>query len=154
MGPLRLSLIDAAKVPSSTIPLMADGAISDVLSMKIGEVQASAPATQQFTRGPAQKISPSLEPPSFAEGKPRGGSDGWWNVWEKKSLQDYRAFAPVHNKSCNILMADGSVQTVYDENDDGLLNNGFPVSATSGFESDEVEIKPKEVFSKTSLKRL
>jgi prepilin-type N-terminal cleavage/methylation domain-containing protein/prepilin-type processing-associated H-X9-DG protein len=154
MGPLRINLLDSAKVPSSTVPILADGAVSDVLAMRIGDIQASAPATQQFTRGPAQKISPTLEPPSFAAGKPRNGPDGWWNVWEKKSQQDYRGFAPVHSKGCNILMADGSVQTVYDENDDGLLNNGFPASATSGFESDAVEIAPQSVFSKSSLKRL
>jgi prepilin-type N-terminal cleavage/methylation domain-containing protein/prepilin-type processing-associated H-X9-DG protein len=154
MGPLRLNIIDTAKVPSSTIPLLADGAVSDVLAMRIGAIEATTPATQPFTRGPAQKLSSTLEPPSFASGKPRGGSDGWWVVWEKKSLQDYRGFAPVHNEGCNILMADGSVQTLYDNNDDGFLNNGFPASATSGFADETIEISPKDVFSKTSLKRL
>jgi len=154
LGPLQLRLVDGAKIPSSTIPLLADGSVSDVLAMRIGEANASAPAAQPFTRGPAQKISPTLEPPSFAEGKPRVGTDGWWAVWEKKTLQDYRAFAPVHNGTCNILMADGSVQMVFDANGDGLLNNGFPASNTSGFEDDAVEIGPKEVFSKASLKRL
>ena len=154
VGPLRLSLIDGAKIPSNTIPILADGSVSDVLAMRIGEVGASAPATQPFTRGPAQKISPTLEPPSFASGKPRNGPDGWWAVWEKKTLQDYRGFAPVHNGTCNVLMADGSVQMVFDANGDGLLNNGFPASTTSGFEDDAVEIGPKDVFSKASLKRL
>jgi prepilin-type processing-associated H-X9-DG protein len=154
IGPLRLSVLDASKSPSSTVPLMADGAWVDTLKMQIGPLQPSAQLTQPFTRGPALILSPTLEPPSFEPGKPRDGPDGWWAVWDKKTLQDYRGFAPVHNDACNILMADGSVQLFVDANKDGLLNNGFPASATSGFTDEQVELEPGAVFSKASLRRL
>ena len=44
------------------------------------------------------------------------------------TLQDYRAFSPVHKGTCNILYADGSVRTLDDLNEDGFLNNGFDVT--------------------------
>jgi prepilin-type N-terminal cleavage/methylation domain-containing protein/prepilin-type processing-associated H-X9-DG protein len=152
LGPLRLSAVDTSKTPSSTVPLLADGAITDTLKMKIGTVEAMTPVVQPFTRGPVQTMSPTLEPPSFSPGKPYDGPDGWWAVWEKKTLQDYRGFAPVHRGMCNVLMADGSVQSFEDLNEDGLLNNGFPASSKSGFEDDTVEIAPMVMFSKAVLR--
>jgi prepilin-type N-terminal cleavage/methylation domain-containing protein/prepilin-type processing-associated H-X9-DG protein len=153
-GPLRLDLVDSAKIPSSTIPILADGSVSDTLKMPVGPLELGTPVVQPFTRGPAQMISPTLQPPSFSSGKPRSGEGGWWAVWQKKTLQDYRGFGPVHNGECNILMVDGSVQTFVDKNGDGFLNNGFPPSAENGFEDEEVEIEPRDVFSKPSLRRL
>ncbi|TXT22005.1 MAG: hypothetical protein FD138_3839, partial [Planctomycetota bacterium] len=35
----------------------------------------------------------------------------------------------VHNGTCNLLMADGSVKQLSDQNGDGYLNPGFPVGA-------------------------
>ena len=151
VGPLRLSVVDTSKNPSSTVPLLADGATTDTLKMKIGDVDAFTPVTQPFTRGPVQISSPTLEPPAFSTGKPYGGSNGWWSIWNNKTLQDYRAFAPLHRGTCNVLMADGSVQSFEDLNDDGLLNNGFPASAKTGFKDDTVEIPPKVLFSKSAL---
>ena len=99
MGPLRLNIIDAAKVPSSTIPLIADGAVSDVLAMRIGEIAVSdsrdaaihaRPGAKNFARRSNRPRSPRA---SRAADRKAGGV-----VWEKKSLQDYRAFAPVHNE--------------------------------------------------------
>lgn len=152
LGPLRLSAVDSSNTPSSTVPLLADGATCDTLKMTIGDVEAFTPVVQPFTRGPAQTISPTLEPPSFSPGKPHGGPDGWWAVWTNKTLQDYRGFAPVHRGICNVLMADGSVQSFEDLNDDELLNNGFPASATSGFQDDTVEIPRKVMYSKAALR--
>jgi hypothetical protein len=51
-------------------------------------------------------------------------------------------------------MADGSVQSYYDTNKDGQLNNGFPASAQTGFADGEVEVNAKVLFSKGSLRRL
>ena len=153
-GTLRLVLVDTSRSMSSTIPLLADGAIHDTLKMKVGWLDAMTPVTQPFTRGPVQINSPTLEPPSFATGKPHGGPNGWWAVWNRKTLQDYRAFAPVHRGTCNVLMADGSVQSLVDTNDDGLLNNGFPASAVTGFEDDKIEVPAMVLFSKAALRNL
>jgi prepilin-type processing-associated H-X9-DG protein len=153
-GPLRLSVVDSSKAPSCTVPLMADGAVSDTLKMSVGALQISTPVTQPFTRGPALVMSPTLEPPSFESGKPSVGPGGWWAVWHKKTLQDYRGFAPLHAGACNVLMADGSVQTLNDDNGDGLLNNGFPASTESGFQDDKVEVPAMVMFSKAVLRKL
>jgi prepilin-type processing-associated H-X9-DG protein len=153
-GPMRLNALDGSQSPSHTIPLLADGTVSDTLKMEVGDLVQTTPLAQPFTRGPALVLSPTLEPPSFSPGKPRGGPGGWWNVWDKKTLQDYRGFAPVHRGACNVLMADGSVQLFVDTNEDGFLNNGFPASSETGFEDDRVEVESKDLFSKGSLRRL
>ena len=152
LGPLRLSAVDSSKTPSSTVPLLADGATCDTLKMTVGDVESYTPVVRPFTRGPAQTMSQTLEPPSFSPGKPHGGPDGWWAVWNNKTLQDYRGFAPVHRGTCNVLMADGSVQSFLDLNDDGLLNNGFPASTRTGFQDDTVEIPPKVMYSNAALR--
>ncbi|SMP39835.1 prepilin-type N-terminal cleavage/methylation domain-containing protein/prepilin-type processing-associated H-X9-DG domain-containing protein [Neorhodopirellula lusitana] len=43
-------------------------------------------------------------------------------------LQDTRDWFAIHQGSCNILMADGSVKVFYDQNSDGFLNPGFGVT--------------------------
>lgn len=43
-------------------------------------------------------------------------------------LQDTRDWFAIHQGSANILMADGSVKTFFDQNDDGFLNPGFVVN--------------------------
>jgi prepilin-type processing-associated H-X9-DG protein len=73
-------------------------------------------------------------------------------VWAKDTLQDYRAFSPVHRHQCNMLMADGSVRSFTDDNRDGYLNNGFPAGGTSGFTSAEIELAEEEVFSGWALR--
>jgi len=153
-GPLRLNLIDSGRVPSSMIPLMGDGATTDTLKMAVGELDQATLLVQPFTRGPAMIMSPTMDSPSFAEGKLKGGPGGWWEVWEKKTLQDYRGFAPAHGDACNVLMADGSVQLFIDTNRDGRLNNGFPASSQTGFADARVEIDPKAMTSKASLRQL
>lgn len=42
-------------------------------------------------------------------------------------LQDTRDWFAVHSGQCNLLMADGSVKTVQDLNNDGFINPGLPV---------------------------
>ena len=76
-------------------------------------------------------------------------------------LQDTRDWYTVHGgvtSSCNILMADGSVKTFYDGNDDKFLNPGFPVPALTqaqqlacGYKDATIELPPGEIFSGTFL---
>lgn len=72
-------------------------------------------------------------------------------------LQDTRDWFAVHSGSANVLMADGSVQSMNDINGDGYFNPGFPVSIPSGasesqvnalvgYTSGQVELNPFEVF--------
>ena len=77
---------------------------------------------------------------------------GGWAAWNNTTLQDFRGFAPVHKGSCNILMADGSVQSYYDTNNDHLLNNGFLPAPQNGFGGNTIELPPNEVYSSWSLR--
>lgn len=151
-GPLTVALVDSSKVPASHIPILGDGAMAGTLKSGVGHLAAGTLVTGTMTRGPVR--TDTLEVPSFSEGKPKGGSGGWWSVWDKKVLQDYRGFAPVHRKTVNLLMADGSVQQFYDENGDGYLNNGFPQASNAGFADDVVEYEDHELFSKAALRSL
>jgi len=74
-------------------------------------------------------------------------------------LQDTRDWFAVHGsgdkRSCNILMADGSVKEFVDLNEDGYLNPGFPVPEGLteaqymgiGYRDSQVELPPAEIFS-------
>ncbi|TWT75841.1 hypothetical protein Pla123a_26240 [Posidoniimonas polymericola] len=147
-GPLKLSQLDASKVPSNLIPLLADGGVAGQLTAMIGGLQPGVETAGSVTGGPVQ--TSDLKPPSFPDDTPRGGPDGWWAGWSK-TRQDYRGFAVAHRGQCNVLMADGGVRPLDDENDDGLLNNGFPI-ADGGYESDAIEIDEDVVFSKPALR--
>lgn len=149
-GPLNVATVDASKIPGSIVPLLGDGAMAGTLKKSVGHLELGTMTTGSFTRGPVQKLN--LRVPKFADGKQRNGPGGWWAVWENKVLQDYRGFAPVHRGSCNILMADGSVQQFNDANEDGLLNNGFPAGTASGFADDRIEVEDHLLFSKVSLR--
>jgi prepilin-type N-terminal cleavage/methylation domain-containing protein/prepilin-type processing-associated H-X9-DG protein len=52
-------------------------------------------------------------------------------------LQDTRDWFAVHRGTMNLLMADGSVKTITDLNNDGFLNPGFPI-AQSGSDTRDV----------------
>lgn len=151
-GPLNLRVLDVAKTPAGIVPLLGDGALAGALSMAVGDFAAGTPTAGSFTRGPV--LVKDMAVPSFPEGTPRGGSDGWWATWMKRVRQDYRGFAPVHRGSCNVLMADGRVASLDDENGDGLLNNGFLATSGGGFASDALEHKDSKLFSKAALRGL
>src|SRR4029079_10080745 len=93
----------------------------------------------------------TMQVPSFASGTPKTGAAGWWGVWAKQTMQDYRAFGTVHLGVASVLFADMSVRTFKDQNSDGFLNNGFSASVAS-LASDLVEIPPKEFESCYSLR--
>lgn len=148
-GPLTLRQIDAARASSSTIPLLGDGAPAGNLAQPLLSRDVGTTVVASFTRGPVLKST--LAPPTFGSGTPREGPAGWWAVWNREVLQDYRALAPVHRDGCNILFADGGVRSVTDSNGDGLLNNGFPASPASGFADDIVELPARACMSLYSL---
>jgi prepilin-type N-terminal cleavage/methylation domain-containing protein/prepilin-type processing-associated H-X9-DG protein len=158
-GPLRLSDIDSGQVPSDKIPLLADAAPGDigeaVLDSDLGPYNRGERLCESFTDGPVLAIT--MKPPTFPPGTPHGGPTGWWAVWSKETLQDYRDFGPVHRgNSCNILFADGSVRSIEDENRDGYLNSGFDPAVYSGsgsigFTSDQVEVSRETLFAGWSL---
>lgn len=149
-GPLSLATIDSAKLPSNTVPLLGDGGVAGFLAEPIGPLRASDATVGMFTRGPVKKSD--MTAPTFAEGTPRTGATGWWSVWSNEVLQDYRGFAPAHRGLVNILMADGSVQSFDDLNQDGQLNNGFPSTPENGFGDDTVELDKTQCFSKAGLR--
>ncbi len=148
-GPLTLRHIDAARAPSSTIPLLGDGSPASPLVQPIGPFAAGEITTSAFTRGPVLRTT--LHPPVFPSGTPRTGVNGWWVVWNREVVQDYRQFGPAHRGVCNILFADGGVRSLTDSNEDGLLNNGFPALAASGFADDVREVQAKDCTSLYSL---
>ena len=143
-GPLVQARLDA--VGGTFVPFLADGASVGSPAFQVSGVTTDGVA-KSYTNGPVLKAT--MLPPSFAPGTPHDGANGWWGVWTRQTLQDYRGFAPVHRHMCNILFADGSVRTFVDENRDGFLNNGFP--AGNGFLDDRVEMPLKEVSSLYAL---
>lgn len=78
----------------------------------------------------------------------QGVADATGNVY----LQDTRDFMAVHGNECNVLMADGSVQSIADQNGDKYLNPGFPVSGTlvseaTGYRSNQIEVPQAQMFN-------
>ncbi|MDZ7617072.1 MAG: DUF1559 domain-containing protein [Patescibacteria group bacterium] len=149
-GPLKQSWLDGGQSPSSLLPLLGDGRASAPLTADVASFRAGSMTVHPFTYGPVLKTTMAV--PTFEAATPYTGANGWWKVWTRDTLQDYRAFSPVHAGLCNMLMADGSVQNYLDENRDGYLNNGFTLLGSSGFTSDEIELPADEVFSAWALR--
>jgi prepilin-type processing-associated H-X9-DG protein len=149
LGPVKLRQIDNGKAPSNTIPLMADGAPVGTLLMTVGSVSAGELVVAAATAGPVLKTT--LTAPIFPPGHPKDGPTGWWVVWNREVLQDYRGFGAVHRGGCNVLFADGGVRTIQDVNDDGLLNNGFPGGPLTGYRDDQIDADPVDFMSMYSL---
>jgi prepilin-type processing-associated H-X9-DG protein len=83
--------------------------------------------------GTAESNSPYfLQTPRFPAGTGRAGPDGWLKQWNHYTRQDYRGIMPLHGGVANCLMADGSVQSLYDLNDDQYINNGFDLPTGPG----------------------
>ncbi|MFN0017033.1 MAG: DUF1559 domain-containing protein [Pirellulaceae bacterium] len=153
-GPLRQSTIDSSGTPGNFIPIIGDGAFgTSTLTQAVGDVPAGSFAVQPYTAGPVLAANgafgQAFNPPVFPNGTPREGANGWWAVWNRQTLQDYRNFGMNHRNSCNVLFADGSVRGISDVNRDGQLNNGF---ATGGGFADNVsEVPANDFYSASSL---
>lgn len=160
-GPLRLNAIDSGKVPADKIPLLADAAPGDVreavLDAPLGPYNRGERMCESFSDGPVLRTT--MQPPTFPAGTRHGGVDGWWSVWTRQTVQDYRDFGPVHRgATCNVLFADGSVRSLTDANGDGFINNGFDPEVYTGdgsigFTSADVEVANTEMFSNWSLEQ-
>jgi prepilin-type N-terminal cleavage/methylation domain-containing protein/prepilin-type processing-associated H-X9-DG protein len=153
-GPLRLSILDSSGLSGNFVPLMGDGApTTATLPAQVGTLPAGEPLVPAYTAGPVlvlpyNGVQP-LNPPVFNAGTPRDGPNGWWVVWNKQVLQDYRNFGMVHRHQCNVLFADGSVRSINDPNNDGRLNNGF--TAIGGFADAVNEVEENDFFSLYSI---
>jgi prepilin-type processing-associated H-X9-DG protein len=99
-----------------------------------------------------QEIAGRIDPPTGPAGS---------NTY----LQDTRDWFAVHGgatkTSLNVLMADGSVKTFYDQDGDRFLNPGFPVDLGAspdpgpiGYTTSALELPPGEIFSGVFLQRL
>ena len=158
-GPLDLKRIDTSRISSSTIPLVGDAATNGLLSQSLGDdLPSGAPLARKIFGGPATwlatgEIKRDPKPVDAGYTSTRDGPTGWWAFWNKRTLQDYTHLAPLHKNSCNIVMADGSVQSFYDSNKDGLLNNGFPRGTGTNypFANDTQEITSTDMTSVYSL---
>jgi len=148
LGPLSQTYTDGSPIPSSSLPILGDGAVVDVLSGTLGNLSSGTPLVAPMTRGPVR--NPGMDHQALSGS--REGANGWWAVWTKDTFQDYRLFAPVHRGTANILFVDGSVRSFVDDNDDGVLNNGFTPTSTNGFKSSEIELPPQSVNSSSSLR--
>ena len=149
IGPMNQTILDAASISTSTLPFLACGGLAGSLQQDVGEFPAGTFLAQSFTVGPL--LASSSQKPVFSQGTSRNGAKGWWQAWTKQTLQDYRGFAPVHRGLCNVLMADGGVRSLSDEDGDGFLNNGFLPSA-GGFQSEILEIPRDQVFSAAAVR--
>ena len=147
-GPLALAEVDGSNASGAIVPLLGDGASTDMASFTMGPHKSGTQMVVSMTNGPV--LTASMQTPAFAANTPKTGPTGWWGVWAKQTMQDYRAFAPVHRGVANILFADMSVRTFKDQNVDGYLNNGFP--AMNGFANSDVELPSDQVESHYSLK--
>ncbi len=149
-GPLHLDRLSSVDVSSSFIPLLGDGRVSQYLERAFGDFKQSIPLVLAYTRGPV--VNPSMDYLTVPPNTAREGPNGWWALWNR-TLQDYRGFAPLHRGFANILMADGSVRSWKDENNDAYLNNGFQADPANGFADSTVELPPEDFVSVPSLSR-
>jgi len=153
VGPLTTARV-GGRVASNTIPIMACGndavLTESSLPVEFGEFDKGTPLADSFSSGPRD---PATNAAPIIGGSATGPA-AWFGPWNN-TLQDYRAFGPVHGGrrkgTCNVVFVDGSVKTFTDENGDGLLNNGFPTSSATGFADDAIELAPAEIHSGWTL---
>ncbi len=154
VGPLRQKLMDTSRISTSSIPLVGDIKIAvGFLSQSLGELHPNGePLALNSFGGPA-----TWDATTGAISYPTASFTAV--LWYEDTAQDYRNLAPIHQRSCNVVMADGSVRSFYDANDDGFLNNfsnnpKYPKGGSaSDFTSDEPELLPTDMGSFYSLSK-
>ncbi|WP_182868754.1 DUF1559 family PulG-like putative transporter [Stieleria mannarensis] len=170
-GPLESQYLDGSRATLSTVPLLCDATPSGYLSATVGErLPAGGLYTTPIVGGPIGSVlqmdlngdgtpetaNPNyLKTPQFTAGQPRIGPAGWYKQLNFYTRQDYRGIMPLHNGIANCLMADGSVQALYDSNGDQYINNGFDVPTGGGqviWTSKKTEADKLTIASYHSLK--
>lgn len=165
-------LVEKSQIPSSSISILADATPGDtdeaVASGAFADdIPAGSRLGESFVDGPAYITGSGNIALADVSGlsiaqiaatntnlplKGQVGPGGTGVI-----LQDIRDFGAIHGsgtqKSMNVLMADGSVKQMYDNNGDGYINPGFTgpftkANATSdGYTSDECEVDPAEMWN-------
>ncbi|MCA9089708.1 MAG: DUF1559 domain-containing protein [Planctomycetaceae bacterium] len=185
MGPATLPLLEASPIPSSNIPFIGCGGAGDAKEAALvnaipGFLSQGERLAESFNDGPAYwdgtagsvkllgkdyLIQPNASTGSCAwcdDVLPTSSSAGSAGADNKLWLQDTRDWFALHGGggkgACNILMADGSVKTIFDLNGDGYLNPGFAAVGGSqqfdGYTDAQVELEPFEVYSGPSIQQL
>lgn len=167
-GPLTTRFLDGSRAPASTVPLLVDATASGILTSSVTEELPGGTAyvtpivgrpigsrAQIDLDGDGTDDAPSpyfLKTPVFPPGTRRTGVSGWKKQLDFFVLQDYRGIMPLHLGVANCLMADGSVQQLYDTNGDQFINNGFDVPKSETiWTSDKVEADKLKLASYFSL---
>lgn len=178
-GPISVSSIDTAQVPSSTIPMLgcadkgdtAEASLVDSVSPRLKLVRGVVLA-ESFNDGPSyyDSVSGKIIP------VPTGTPIEWMSITTLPKegdlvtdeslytgspsiplvLQDTRDWRAYHNRYVNILFADGSVRGIYDWNGDGYINPGFGVPNGAdpelvGYTDPRCEVNPWEMFTGTFI---
>ena len=152
-GPLTLKTLDTGRAAGNTVPLLTDASAAGALSYSVPDHLAAGDLYVVSMVGMPVISKPSPDFPSFAVydvpsfpvDTPREGNDGWLKVWSRYVLQDYRGMSAHHKGVCNVLMADGSIQSLVDVDGDQFINNGF--EANADFASSKIEAGPLDLAS-------
>ena len=181
-GPITVNRLDNSAVPASAIPLLGcadkgdsdeatlDEFISSDFGLKKGVVLAESfndgPSYYDSSAGkvtivPAGTTTAEMTPlrlPNVGDIVTDASQPDYTGTKDPIVLQDTRDWYAYHGKRVNILFADGSVRQLYDANNDGYINPGFPVPAGAntdftGYADGRCEVNPWEMYTGTFLDR-
>lgn len=166
-GPLTTAFLDQSNTSAQVIPFMGCGAPGDASEAVLSDsifggpsdpdkiwVEAGERLSESFNDGPAQWDPSAGGGTGAVVLMPAGTALSDAPNW----IQDTRDWYAWHGngttRHCNILMADGSVQTFYDTNGDRFLNPGFPAiggDENDGYTDDTVELPPAQIYNRAFL---
>jgi prepilin-type N-terminal cleavage/methylation domain-containing protein/prepilin-type processing-associated H-X9-DG protein len=155
-GPLTQIQISTSEISSNAIPLLGDAAPGDADVGVLGGSVFTSPAVgtslddngvlvnghrlcDKANNGPSDTFNGGIRTLSSMIGGSWSEAGPFLSFPERyltageripnsySVLQDTRAWYAVHKTGGNILMADGSVKTIFDLNGDGFFNPGFDV---------------------------
>jgi prepilin-type processing-associated H-X9-DG protein len=178
-GPLSMGVLDAAVIPSNTIPILgcadkgdsAEATLVTTLSTRLkltqgvvlAETANDGPSYYNSSTGkiapvptgtPIEWLSPNALPKEgdvVLDESVYTGSSAIPLV-----LQDTRDWRAYHSGYLNLSFADGSVRRIFDANGDGYINPGFGIPNASdpeifGYTDPRCEVNPWEMFTGTFL---